>query len=98
MWGAAVSFRLSPHAAALKAIELAEALLRAQPASDWRWQCGEAVPDVSAVGGGRKVSTKWIVAVWWFQGETAFDGPSTIAVDLDSETADFCDHQAPPLK
>ena len=85
-----MSFRLSSREAALRALQLAEACLKALPASDWTWACGDPTPHTANPQfRGRKVPRQWVVAVTWSQNGIAFDGPGLIIVDVELETTEI---------
>jgi hypothetical protein len=85
-----MSFRLSKHEAALRAIQLARECIGRLPANNWEWECGDAVPHPRDPDRrGRKVPRRWIVLVRWSRNGAVVDGPGTVVVDVAGGTAEL---------
>ena len=89
--------RLSKEQAEAKANEIATKFMSSIDTKGWSWRCGVAMPDpINPDRQGRKIATRWVVAVEWTyaewekvisEGGTIDGWHSFVVVDISAGTA-----------
>jgi hypothetical protein len=79
--------RLSPQEASEKATSIAPRLAEISDMKGWDWELGKAEPDRIKTETVGRVPRYWTSSIQYSKKGAVLDGPGTIRIDLQSETA-----------
>lgn len=81
---------ISKAKAAERALELATTFMQELGIASGDWALGHAIPDpIDPCRKGRKIATKWIVTVQYFQSGAMLDGSALLQINLSENSVVF---------